>query len=205
LEKQGLPDQKVFIPRWHDYQRAFVLLANPTVLFVMYGTFLRLSAVAVLGSFFVVYMKELAFTASTIAFLSSLFFLVAVFSPLYLRIFARYGEKRLLLVTFILSIVPMGLIPLFNEVWEFAILLSIAGCAVGLSYPLLMTIMSRSVDTHELGLAIGLRSTVNRLAASTVPIGFGLLAQGIGLEVSFYIIGGLLIAPIFYFLRATKG
>jgi MFS family permease len=77
-----------------------------------------------------------------------------------------------------------------------------AGLGIGMAFPLLISLLAQSIDAKEQGLSVGLRSTVNRMASSTVPLIFGVLAEIVGLHLSFYIIGALLILPVFLIARS---
>lgn len=196
----GIKAWNRFMPKWRDYRNAFAMLAIPAVFLVMYGTFLRLAGFSMKGSFFLVYLNELAFPATAISFLFSLISLVGVFSSLIVDRLSRLtGEEGLLILALIIGIVPLSLTPMFHDFWGLAAISVISGFGLGLTFPLLMTILSRSVGPGEQGLSIGLRSTINRLASTLVPLLFGLLAEGFGLHISFFVVGGLLIIPFLVF------
>ena len=76
---------------------------------------------------------------------------------------------------------------------EGLVLLSIAiglrGVGQGLNLPLMISIASRAVAPTLQGRVAALRISFNRLGAALFPIGMGALAEVIGLEASFYIIG----------------
>jgi sugar phosphate permease len=64
------------------------------------------------------------------------------------------------------------------------------GLAQGFNMPLMMSIGMQAVSAHEQGKIVALRITVNRLTSAIIPLIMGAIAQGFGLEVSFYVIGG---------------
>ena len=57
--------------------------------------------------------------------------------------------------------------------------------------PLMMAIGMQAVSAHEQGKIVALRITVNRLTSAVIPLIMGAIAQGFGLEISFYVIGGI--------------
>ena len=67
------------------------------------------------------------------------------------------------------------------------------GYAQGLSQPVMFGILARAVDPALQGTAIGLRTTSNRFATVVVPLIMGFVADAVGIEQSFYVIGGFLI------------
>jgi sugar phosphate permease len=57
----------------------------------------------------------------------------------------------------------------------------------------MFAILSRAVSRREQGMSIGLRTTANRLASMMVPPVMGLVVEVSSIEMSFVIVGGLLI------------
>ncbi len=68
------------------------------------------------------------------------------------------------------------------------------GYAQGLSQPVMFGILARAVGPSQQGTSIGLRTTSNRLASIVVPAVMGVVADAVGIEMSFLYIGGTLIA-----------
>jgi hypothetical protein len=56
------------------------------------------------------------------------------------------------------------------------------------------TILSRAVSRETQATSIGLRATGNRVAGITLPVIMGAVAQVWGLNATFYVTGGLLLA-----------
>src|SRR6185295_17116049 len=74
------------------------------------------------------------------------------------------------------------------------IMMAIRGWSQGLSQPVMFAILSREVGPDEQGRAIGMRSTINRLAQLGVPPVMGAVVDAAGLLDSFAIVGGVLLA-----------
>jgi len=53
--------------------------------------------------------------------------------------------------------------------------------------------LARAISKSEQGTSIGLRTTSNRFASVIVPVIMGVVVDSIGLQDSFYLIGGFLI------------
>ena len=67
------------------------------------------------------------------------------------------------------------------------------GLVQGVSQPVMFSAQSKSVGHHEQGAVVGLRQTLNRLAAIIVPPVMGAIADHWGMTESFLIMGaGLL-------------
>lgn len=116
----------------------------------------------------------------------------ALMAPLW----ERYIKPHWVFIGFVvMSLFFVSITPALGGVF---ILLAIAtfgrGYAQGLSQPVMFGILSRAVSRTEQGTSIGLRTTSNRFASLIVPAAMGLVAEFLGVEASFYWIGGTLIA-----------
>ena len=65
---------------------------------------------------------------------------------------------------------------------------------MGMSQPLMISILSRATGRESQGKSVGLRATANRLTATVLPIIMGGIVEFAGLEASFLIIGAVLVA-----------
>jgi predicted MFS family arabinose efflux permease len=63
--------------------------------------------------------------------------------------------------------------------------------ANGLAQPLVITLVLRGAGRENQGKAIGLRGTANRIASILSPLAMGAIAEAVGLEYSFYVVGAL--------------
>ena len=63
--------------------------------------------------------------------------------------------------------------------------------ANGLAQPLVITLVLRGAGRENQGKAIGLRGTANRVASIVSPLAMGAIAEAVGLERSFYVVGAL--------------
>ena len=57
--------------------------------------------------------------------------------------------------------------------------------------PLVITLVLRGAGRENQGKAIGLRGTANRVASILSPLAMGAIAEAVGLERSFYVVGAL--------------
>ena len=65
----------------------------------------------------------------------------------------------------------------------------IRGIAQGMSQPLMYSILSMEVPPQQRGASVGLRDAVVRLQSIITPAVMGVIAEGWGIEASFYCIG----------------
>src|SRR4029077_2251556 len=63
--------------------------------------------------------------------------------------------------------------------------------ANGLAQPLVITLVLRGAGRENQGKAVGLRGTANRTASILSPLAMGAIAEAVGLEASFYVIGAI--------------
>lgn len=185
------------ISKGGTFKKLLHLLAIPVVLMVVFGTFLRLAGFSMRGSFYLVYLEDISLSVMEITILYSLFSLVGSFSPLFIKIATRFvNEKNLLFVIAFLYLMPLVITPLFEGFWPLFILVVISGFFLGMTLPVLISLLSKSVSSEVQGLAVGLREMSNRFAAVFVPLLFGICVEKAGLEMSFYIVGAFLIGSI---------
>lgn len=211
LERQQSREQRKFsasdlLPRRSDYRKALELLAIPLVAVVCLGTFLRLSAFGVQGSFYPVYLESIGITGSIIGVLIGFASFTgtpsAIGAPWIAR---RLGTMRVMFVAVFMSIVGVTAPPLVTNVAMLFFLAGLFGIGVGLTLPLMLSLLSKATPPEHQGVSAGLRATVNRLGNLVVPIMMGVLVQFFGLTVSFVITGALLTAgTIFTIMYAMK-
>lgn len=183
------------LPRWSDYIQAFAMMAIPAVAFIVTVTFVRISAAAMQGSFYVVYLENIGMTGTLIGILIA----VAEGSGVIGSFFAGPAERFLaphwvLMINVVLSLLFIAITPFLGGIFALLLIASwVRGTAQGMSQPVMFAILSRAVSARDQGLSIGLRSTANRLATMLVPPMMGYIVEATDIETSFAIVGGLMI------------
>jgi hypothetical protein len=186
------------LPRLSDYIGAIGLMAIPTVTFVVIVSSVRLSTGSLQTSFYLVYLKEIGLQATVIGtFVSLTQFSAAVGTLLAARL-TRYIHPVwafLLLVT--VSVALIYGTPIFGDALILlALAISIRGMAQGGSQPIMYSTLSKAVTAETQGMAIGLRATGNRIAALTVPVFMGAVAEAWGLNATFYVTGAIMLLAL---------
>ncbi len=74
-----------------------------------------------------------------------------------------------------------------------AIASGLRGGTLGMSQPLMISILSRATGRESQGKGVGLRATANRLTATIIPVVMGVIADAVGVGNSFFIVGGTVI------------
>ena len=197
-------------PRLSDYARAFALISIPAVAFIVVVTFLRISSSGIQTSFYVVYLDGIGFTGTLIGVLIAASEFAGSFGALLAGPMVKIMRPHWVLLLFAgASIFFISITPLLGGILVLLFIASaLRGGCQGLSQPVMFSILSRAVGANEQGMSIGLRTTANRLATMIVPVIMGALADTIGLEESFIIVGGFLVlscAVLGLIVRRTPG
>ncbi|MGH7831390.1 MAG: MFS transporter, partial [Candidatus Binatia bacterium] len=191
------PDWSELRPSLQDFKQAASLLAIPAVLLVMMATLLRLSTYAIRGSYYPVYLNGIGFSAFSIGVLNSSASLAGVFSPLGVaQLSRRIHPPRLLVCGLGLAIVPLMFTPAFTDFGALLILSVVSGTGIGITLPLLLSILANATGPELRGLTAGLRTAANRLSFTVVPILLGAITDRLGLATGFYVVGLLLMLGV---------
>lgn len=178
------------MPKLSDYAAAFRMLALPAVALVIMATVMRQTGSGIQSSFYGVWLAENGFTAGTIGFLIGTSNIVSAFSALSIGpLVRRASEHWLLIAMILLAIAGIAVTPLLPHFALLVVAISLRGVGQGLNLPLMMSISSRAVGPELQGRVAALRITFNRLGGALVPLAMGALAELVGLDASFYIIG----------------
>ncbi len=188
--------QRDLTPRISDYLQAFSLVAIPAVAFIVATTVLRISSSGIQTSFYVVYLNQIGLTGTFIGTLISISEGVGCFGTLAAGPVERFIKPHWVMLLFVaLSLTFVTITPLLGGIFGLlALATAMRGFAQGLTQPVMFGILARAVTVKQQGISIGLRTTANRLASILVPVAMGIVADAVGIEASFLIIGGTLIA-----------
>lgn len=193
-------DQKVtlrdVLPRLSDYTSAFAMMAAPAVAFIVAVTYLRIGSSSMQGSFYVVYLEGIGYTGTLIGILIAMSEGGGMFGTVFAGPMERIMAPHwVLLLHIVLSLFFISVTPFLGGIFILLLIASgFRGSSQGLSQPVMFAILSRAVSKREQGLSIGLRTTANRLATMMIPPIMGLVVELSSIEMSFVIVGGLLIA-----------
>jgi MFS family permease len=125
-------------------------------------------------------------------------FVVRIFLP---QLVERFGNEKVLSISFFVAAVGFGLLPFFESVIVLAVISFIFGLGVGVGQPITtMLIFNRSAQGRS-GEIFGLRQSVNNAMRVSGPVVFGFVATAFGLPPVFWLSalmmvgGGLLSDP----------
>ena len=111
------------------------------------------------------------------------------------RLVARFGRKRLLIVSLSLAIIALVLLPLAG-VWLAIPIMCLIGLGLGLPQPLTLAWVAALAPPTARGAALGTRMTLNRLAQVSIPLAVGVVAGPVGVAAVFWIAAGILVGSL---------
>ena len=189
------------VPRLPDYLRCFALMAIPAVATTMAIIFLRTATNGVQSSLYVVYLKGVGLTGTSIGILFAAIEVMSGFGSLFAGRAMRLGDpRRTMLSGTVLSIVLICVTPFLGGIFVLLLLAQAArGWLQGVVQPVMFSVQAKAVGRYRQGSVVGLRQTMNRLAAIVIPPTMGMIADRSGAGESFVILGSLLLvlsAPV---------
>lgn len=198
LENKGPPAKFAaldMLPKWSDYASSFRLATIPAVGIMLIITVIRISSSAVQDSFYPLYLNQIGFSATQIGLLVTISAAVAAGGALCVAPAIRYIQPLwLLLLATVGAIIFVAITPLLHSFEALAVTAGLRGFCMGISQPLILSILVHAAGPGSQGRTIALRTTANRAAAGLMPMGMGLIAAGMGLASSFFVVGGILMA-----------
>lgn len=185
------------MPRLADYIDSFRLLIIPAALLVVMVSVLRISGAAIQGSFYVIYLEGIGFTGADIGLLWSGAAVLGGIGALGVGPASRLVVPHWLLIIMVAgSIFLITVTPLLGTFALLLVAAALRGGTLGLSQPLMVSILLKAVGPGVQGKAVGLRTTANRAAQTVLPVIMGAIAEVVGIANSFYVVGGVLLALI---------
>jgi MFS family permease len=183
------------LPRLPDYVRCFALMAIPAVATTMAIIFLRTATNGVQSSLYVVYVKGIGLTGTSIGVLFAATEIMSGLGSLFAGRAMRVGDpQRTMLSGTVVSIFLICGTPFLGGI--FALLFvaqALRGWLQGVVQPMMFSVQAKAVGPHRQGSVVGLRQTMNRLAAIVIPPVMGAIADRWGAGESFVILGTMMV------------
>jgi predicted MFS family arabinose efflux permease len=172
---------------------------------VLMVTIIRQFGSGMQNTFYAVYLDGIGLSGTLIGFLVSATGVTGIAALATGWLGARVNEFSLLLVATALSIVAIAIVPLFTDFAPLFVASGLRGAALAVSVALIVSLIARTVGPETQGRAMGLRTTCNLAANVTIPVIMGGLAELLGLEAAFYIVGGAGLVLIVFAAVAGRG
>jgi MFS family permease len=194
------------LPRLSDYMNCFALMAIPAVATSMAIIFLRTATNGVQSSLYVVYLNGIGLTGTTIGLLFAAIEIFAGLGSLFAGRAMRLGDpQKTMLSGTVASIVLICVTPFLGGIYALLLVAQILrGWLQGVVQPMMFSIQAKAVGPYRQGAVVGLRQTMNRLAAIVIPPVMGVIADGWGATASFVILGTLLMLLCAPIVRLTR-
>src|SRR5271156_5584772 len=167
------------LPRFTDYASCFALMALPAVATSMAIIFLRTATQGVQSSLYIIYLDGIGLVGTTIGLL---FAAIEIFSGLG-HLFAgramRLGDpQKTMLSGTVFSIVLICVTPFLGGFYALLLAANIVrGWLQGVVQPMMFSVQAKAVGPYRQGAVVGLRQTMNRLAAIVIPPAMGAIAD----------------------------
>jgi MFS family permease len=200
---------RALLPNASDYLTAFRLLGVPAVvIIVLLGSLMHVGN-SVQGSFYVAWLNDMGLTGTAIGLLGPASAVgAALFSLLTARLMRYVSGLWIALLSLWAGILLVCATPLFGGYFLLQVAMFLRSGANGLAQPLVITLVLRGAGPENQGKAVGLRGTANRVASILSPLAMGAIAEAVGLEWSFYVVGALasavMIATAIYLWRRPE-
>jgi predicted MFS family arabinose efflux permease len=147
---------------------------------------------AVQGSFYVAWLSDMGLTGTAIGLLGPAAAIGAALFSLAAAPMMRYiGGLWIALMALWVGVVLVCITPLLGSYLLLQMAMFVRSGANGLAQPLVITLVLRGAGAENQGKAIGLRGTANRVASILSPLAMGAIAEAVGLEYAFYVVGVL--------------
>ena len=184
------PKLRQLVPNWRDYTEALSLIAVPAIVLVLTITVMRYAGISVQHSFYVVWLNEIGLTGTKIGFLLTIWAIAGGFSALCVGTLLRViSDRWLALLMVATQITLLAITPLLPNYTALLVAMAFYGASMGISQPVLIGLMARATPSEHQGKSAGLRATANQWSGVFLPITMGTIAEWLGLESAFYIVG----------------
>lgn len=170
---------------------AMKLLRNQGMQVVLLLSGARLWTNWVWAAFFPVYLADSGVAVGAVGTVITVRALVSTLTAPMAGTWARrIGKQWATVIGLGCGAVGLAVSPLFTSLPGAYVASILVGIAIGLSLPLLLSIVADVVDEEQRGVALGLRVSVNQLSATAAPLLAGPLIAATGAVVGFMVSGG---------------
>ena len=162
------------------------LLKNRKIFSAIYTSM----AISSVGDILVVFLpllgNEKSFSAFSIGVIIAIRAGASMLSRIYLgKLSEKFATERILIVSTIISLTACAAMAFASNVYLLAIIVVIAGFALGVGQPLTMSMVSLATAPEDRALAVSARLTGNRFGQFILPAGAGVLASSSGTSAVF--------------------
>jgi len=182
------------------------MIAIPAVATTMAIIFLRTATNGVQFSLYIVYLNGIGLTGTTIGILFAAIEIMSGLGSLFAGRAMRFGDpQKTMLSGTVLSILLICATPFLGGIFALLLAAQIArGWLQGVVQPMMFSVQAKAVGRYRQGSVVGLRQTMNRLAAILIPPAMGAIADWWGTTESFVVLGIVLLLACAPIVRITR-
>jgi MFS family permease len=178
------------LPRVSDYRAALALALVPAMSIVLIVSLFRICAASIQDSFYAYYLYSIGMTGTLIGSLITISSAFAAMSTLWVgRLSRMFDPLWVLIYASMASVAFIACTPLLTSYFALAVLAILRGIGMGISQPLMLSLVATSSERSQQGMSVALRTTANRMAAAVTPPTMGIMASMLGLAASFLLMG----------------
>lgn len=189
------PKLRDLVPRISDYRQSFTLLAIPAVALAISVSLPRSTTSAIQESFYIVHLQQIGLTGTAIGTLIAVTEIASGLGSLTSGRVVRHIRPHWILIAFsVIAISLIAITPLLGGILALLLLAqALRGASQGVMQPVVLSSISKAVGPEAQGRSMALRTTASRLASTIVPVIMGIVAELVGIEDSFFIVGAAVI------------
>ncbi len=199
--------QEAPIEASRHFGRAFRLLGLPEFRLIIVGSVVRLGLIAIRNSFYVVYLHHLGWSPLNIGIVLSLGSAASAGAAAMTgTLHRRFEAEKLLYVSLFGMALAFTAVPFFGSFISQVTCQVVFGVGNGLSQTSLISLLSTATPRQDQGLAVGLRTSVNRAVQVSAPLLFGSLVTFVVLPTLLLGLGVVSLASLMgalWFLRGS--
>jgi MFS family permease len=194
------------LPRFSDYASCFALMAIPAVATTMAIIFLRTATQGVQSSLYIVYLHGIGLVGTTIGLLLATVEIFSGLGHLFAGRAMRLGDpQKTMLSGTVISILVICVTPFLGGIYALLLVAQVVrGWLSGVVQPMMFSVQAKAVGPYHQGAVVGLRQTMNRLAAIVIPPVMGAIADAWSMTASFVILGAFLMLLCLPIARITR-
>lgn len=179
------------------FGRAFGLLKVPAFRLVIIGSMVRLVLIAVRNSFYVVFLHNLGWNPLEIGTVLSLGSAASAGAAgMTGALHSRFDSPRMFYISMFAMALSFSLVPFFSSFLLQAICMVLFGIGNGLAQTSLISLLAKATPRQDQGLAVGLRTSVNRAVQVSTPLIVGTLVTFVVLPTLLFSLGALCVLSL---------
>lgn len=179
------------------FGRAFGLLKVPAFRLVIIGSMVRLVLIAVRNSFYVVFLHNLGWNPLEIGTVLSLGSAASAGAAAMTgALHSRFDTPKLFYISMFAMALSFSFVPLFSSFLLQTICMVLFGIGNGLAQTSLISLLAKATPSQDQGLAVGLRTSVNRAVQVSTPLIVGSLVTFVVLPTLLFSLGVLCVVSL---------